>query len=678
MTKNLLVELGLEELPAYVVSPSEKQLGEKMAAFLTANRLSYEAIETFSTPRRLAVRVLGLAEKQDDLTEDFKGPSKKIALDENGNFSKAAQGFVRGKGLTVDDIEFREIKGEEYVYVTKHEAGKPAKEVLANVSDVLAALTFPVSMHWANNSFEYIRPVHTLVVLLGDEALDLDFLDIHSGRISRGHRFLGHEVEIRHADSYEDDLKTVYVIANSTERENMIRKQIEEIETKEGVKVQVQEGLLNEVLNLVEYPTAFIGSFDPKYLDIPEEVLVTSMETHQRYFVVRDRDGRLKPNFISVRNGDQQYIENVIRGNEKVLVARLEDGEFFWREDQKLQLEDLVAKLKNVTFHEKIGSLAEHMARTATIAAFLADQAGLVAKEKEAVIRAAAIYKFDLLTGMVGEFDELQGIMGEKYALLSGETKAVATAIREHYLPNVADGELPKTKVGAILSLADKLDTLLSFFTVGLIPSGSNDPYALRRATQGIVRILDAFGWEIPLDTLIESLYDLSFDSLSYAHKEEVLDFIKARVDKMMGATPKDIKEAVLANSQFIVADRLKTAEALLAASQTPLYKPSVESLSRAFNLAKKAKADRLVDESLFENEAEKNLYHTVKALELSGSASEKLAQLFALSPVIDAFFDNTMVMANDQAIKDNRLAILAQLVEKAKTVAAFNLLNTK
>ena len=671
MTKNLLVELGLEELPAYVVTPSEKQLGEKMAAFLGENRLSYESIQTFSTPRRLAVRVLGLADQQTDLTEDFKGPSKKIALDADGNFSKAAQGFVRGKGLTVDDIEFREVKGEEYVYVTKHEAGKSAKEVLAGIPEVLASLTFPVSMHWANNSFEYIRPVHTLIVLLGDEALELDFLGIKSGRVSRGHRFLGHEVEITNADSYD-------VIADSKERENMIREQIKAIEAEQGVQVQIEEGLLNEVLNLVEYPTTFMGGFDTKYLDVPEDVLVTSMETHQRYFVVRDLDGRLKPNFISVRNGNAEHLENVVRGNEKVLVARLEDGEFFWREDQKLKIEDLVAKLANVTFHEKIGSLSEHMARAGVIAASLAEKAGLTAEEKAAVARAAEIYKFDLLTGMVGEFDELQGIMGEKYALLAGEDEAVATAIREHYLPDSADGALPETKVGAILALADKLDTLLSFFSVGLIPSGSNDPYALRRATQGIVRILDAFGWHIPMDELIDSLYGLSFDSLSYDNQAEVIRFIKARVDKMMGSTPKDIKEAVLSGSNFVVADMLEAAEALSEAAKTDGYKAAVESLSRAFNLAEKADTSVAVDASLFENDQEKALAQVAESLELTGSASDKLAQLFVLSPVIDAFFDNTMVMADDVAVKNNRLALLSALVAKAKTVAAFNQLNTK
>lgn len=679
MSKNLLIELGLEELPAYVVTPSEKQLGERLATFLTENRLSFENIQTFSTPRRLAARVIGLADQQTDLTEDFKGPAKKIALDADGNFSKAAQGFVRGKGLTTDAIEFREVKGEEYVYVTKHEAGKPAKEVLLGVAEVLTAMTFPVSMHWAKNSFEYIRPVHTLTVLLDDEALDLDFLDIHSERVSRGHRFLGKETTITSADSYEDDLRSQFVIADAKERQEMIVEQIKAIEAAQGVQVDIDAVLLNEVLNLVEFPTAFMGSFDAKYLDVPEEVLVTSMKNHQRYFVVRDQEGRLMPNFISVRNGNDQAIDNVIKGNEKVLVARLEDGEFFWREDQKLQIADLVAKLANVTFHEKIGSLTEHMDRTRVIAASLAKEANLSAEEEAAVDRAAQIYKFDLLTGMVGEFDELQGIMGEKYALLAGENPTVATAIREHYLPDAAEGALPETKVGAVLALADKLDTLLSFFSVGLIPSGSNDPYALRRATQGIVRILDHFGWRIPMDKLVDSLYDLSFDSLTYANKADVMSFIRARVDKMMGkAVPKDIREAVLESSTFVVPEMLAAAEALVNASHTENYKPAVESLSRAFNLAEKADASVRVDPSLFENDQEQALFAAIQSLSLEGSAENQVEQVFVLSPVINDFFDNTMVMADDQVIKNNRLALLAALVGKTKSIAAFNQLNTK
>ncbi len=678
MTKNLLVELGLEELPAYVVTPSEKQLGQKMEAFLTEHRLSFETIETFSTPRRLAVRVRGLADKQTDLTEDFKGPSKKIALDADGNFTKAAEGFVRGKGLTTADIEFREIKGEEYVYVTKNEEGKSAKDVLVAIPELLQSLTFPVSMAWANNSFTYIRPVHTLTVLLDDEALDMDFLDISSARISRGHRFLGKETEIASADSYEADLRAQFVITDPAERQNMIVEQIKAIEDKHNVTVEIDEDLLNEVLNLVEYPTAFMGSFDTKYLEVPEEVLVTSMKNHQRYFVVRDKSGKLLPNFISVRNGNDQHIDNVIKGNEKVLVARLEDGEFFWREDQKLKIADLVERLKVVTFHEKIGSLYEHMERTKVIAEKLADLAGLSADEKADVARAASIYKFDLLTGMVGEFDELQGIMGEKYALLAGEKPAVAAAIREHYLPNSAEGELPESKVGAVLALADKFDTLLSFFSVGLIPSGSNDPYALRRATQGIVRILEAFGWEIPLDQLIAELYSLNFASLTYDNQPAVMDFIRARVEKMMDkAIPKDIREAVLASSTFVVRLQLAASSAIFQKSKEADYKEAVENLSRVFNLAEKAETTA-IDEALFENAEEKALAAAVAGLELTEDMAGNLDKLFALSPVIAAFFDNTMVMADDAAVKANRLALLKVLADKASSVAVFNKLNSK
>lgn len=679
MTKTVLIELGLEEIPAYIVTPAMNQLKDKVTAFLADNRLSFEGIEAFSTPRRLAVRIRGLADQQTDLTEDFKGPAKKIALDADGNFTKAAEGFVRGKGLTTADIRFEEIKGEEYVYVTKNEAGQPAETVLAGIPEVLKSLTFPVSMAWGSNTFKYIRPVHTLTVLVDDVALDMDFLDITSGRTSRGHRFLGKETEIATADSYEADLREQFVIVDPVERQGMIVDQIKAIEAAQGVVVDIDEELLSEVLNLVEYPTAFMGNFDAKYLDVPEEVLVTSMKNHQRYFVVRDKSSKLLPNFISVRNGNDQHLENVIKGNEKVLVARLEDGEFFWKEDQKLAIADLVAKLTNVTFHEKIGSLSEHMARTKTIAHYLAAMAELSDEERADLDRAASIYKFDLLTGMVGEFDELQGIMGEKYALLAGETAGVAAAIREHYLPNSAEGELPETKVGAVLALSDKLDTLLSFFSVGLIPSGSNDPYALRRATAGIVRILDKFGWTVPLDKLVTELYALNFDSLTYANQAEVMSFIAARIEKMMDSSiPKDIREAVLSSSTFVVKELLAASSAIFQASKTDGYKSAVESLARVFNLAEKAEAGVSLSANLFENEAEKALAAAVEGLSLSEDMAANLAKLFALSPVIDAFFDNTMVMADDMAVRNNRLALLKTLAEKAGKVAVFNKLNTK
>lgn len=674
MTKTVLLELGLEEMPAYLVTRSMDQLGQRVADFLKQHRLDFEKIETFSTPRRLAVRVKGLADRQQDLVEDFKGPSKKIALDAEGNFTKAAQGFVRGKGLTTDAIRFEEIKGEEYVYVTKEEKGQAAEEILPQLTETLEAMTFPVSMHWANYRFEYIRPVHTLTLLVDDQLLEARFLNLESGRVSRGHRFLGQEVSLASADSYEADLRQVFVIADPAERTQMIQDQIRDLEELHGVQVEIDPGLLNEVLNLVEYPTAFFGSFDPKYLDLPEEVLVTSMEAHQRYFVVRDQDGKLLPHFVSVRNGNADHIANVVKGNEKVLVARLEDGEFFWKEDQKLAIEDLLPKLAKVTFHEKIGTLAEHMERTAQIAAYLADQVGLSSEEQADLARAAAIYKFDLLTGMVGEFDELQGIMGEKYALLAGEKPAVAQAIREHYLPNSSEGALPESRVGAVLAVADKMDTLLSFFTAGLIPSGSNDPYALRRATQGIVRILDAFGWDLDL----RELQDAFFQNQWYQHKEEILEFFNARIEKMMDASiNKDIVRAVLANSQFKVSSRLLAAKALAQAAQAEGFKEAVENLSRVFNLAEKAE-EGVIDASLLESDSEKALAEAVDGLSWSEDMAANMQELFDLAPLIADFFENNMVMAEDLAVRANRLALLARLRQKASRLAHFTLLQTK
>lgn len=674
MTKTVLLELGLEEMPAYLVTRSMDQLGQRVADFLKQHRLDFEKIETFSTPRRLAVRVKGLADRQQDLVEDFKGPSKKIALDAEGNFTKAAQGFVRGKGLTTDAIRFEEIKGEEYVYVTKEEKGQAAEEILPQLTETLEAMTFPVSMHWANYRFEYIRPVHTLTLLVDDQLLEARFLNLESGRVSRGHRFLGQEVSLASADSYEADLRQVFVIADPAERTQMIQDQIRDLEELHGVQVEIDPGLLNEVLNLVEYPTAFFGSFDPKYLDLPAEVLVTSMKAHQRYFVVRDQDGKLLPHFVSVRNGNADHIANVVKGNEKVLVARLEDGEFFWKEDQKLAIEDLLPKLAKVTFHEKIGTLAEHMERTAQIAAYLADQVGLSSEEQADLARAAAIYKFDLLTGMVGEFDELQGIMGEKYALLAGEKPAVAQAIREHYLPNSSEGALPESRVGAVLAVADKMDTLLSFFTAGLIPSGSNDPYALRRATQGIVRILDAFGWDLDL----RELQDAFFQNQWYQHKEEILEFFNARIEKMMDASiNKDIVRAVLANSQFKVSSRLLAAKALAQAAQAEGFKEAVENLSRVFNLAEKAE-EGVIDASLLESDSEKALAEAVDGLSWSEDMAANMQELFDLAPLIADFFENNMVMAEDLAVRANRLALLARLRQKASRLAHFTLLQTK
>lgn len=430
---NYLLEIGLEEIPAHLVTPSINQLAERMETFLKENRLEFDKIIKFSTPRRLAIIVEGLAEASEAIDEEVKGPSAKIAKDAQGNWSKAIQGFSRGQGATPDDLI---LKGD-YYYAKKHIDGVKAEEILSKVGDeVIAKMTFSTYMKWGNNDFLFVRPIQWIVSLLEDKVVAFDLLDVTANRFSRGHRFLANvEVELKNANDYASKMPENFVLVDAEHRKAEISAQILALASENKWQVTLHKDLLEEVNNIVEYPTAFVGSFDPKYLSVPAEVLVTSMRDNQRYFEVYNQEGQLAPNFISVRNGNAENIENVVLGNEKVLVARLEDAEFFWKEDQKLKIEDLVAKLAKVTFHAKIGSITEHMARTKEIAAKLADIAGLTDEEKRDVARSAEIYKFDLLTGMVGEFDELQGVMGEKYALLAGENANVSAAIREHYMP---------------------------------------------------------------------------------------------------------------------------------------------------------------------------------------------------------------------------------------------------
>ncbi|MDN6029759.1 MAG: glycine--tRNA ligase subunit beta [Lactococcus plantarum] len=674
---NYLLEIGLEEMPAHLVSAASTQLETRMAAFLKENRVSFDSIAKFSTPRRLAVLVSGLSDTSESIDEAVKGPSAKIAKDDQGNWSKAIQGFSRGQGVTPDEL----VLQGDYYYANKHVAGIPTADILTTVGNkLISQMQFSTYMKWANNSFLFVRPIQWIASLLDDVVIPFELLDVTASNVTYGHRFL-HEGEIvlANALAYEDSLKAAFVVADAAARKATIEAQIEKIATARNWQIYLEPGLLEEVTNLVEYPTAFVGDFDAKYLDVPEEVLVTSMREHQRYFEVRDDSSALQPHFISVRNGNDTHIENVAKGNQKVLVARLEDAEFFWREDQKLNISDLVEKLKKVTFHEKIGSVYAHMQRVKIIAETIGKAIDLSTDDRDKLDRAADIYKFDLLTGMVGEFDELQGVMGEKYALLAGEDAKVATSIREHYLPISADGVLPETELGAVLAIADKLDTLLSFFTVGLIPSGSNDPYALRRATAGILRIIESQKWDISLTTIVDELYTLDLNGFKYTNQAEVMQFINGRVAKMLeGSARYDIIDAVLATGSLDVAYLSETAKALDARVSDDTFKTSVENLARVINLSRKLDTNPAINESIFENAFEKDLFTAVAGLSLVGSSDDKVAALFGLSSPITNFFDNTMVMIDDEALKLNRLSLLADIASKTSEVADFTKILTK
>lgn len=694
MAKTYLLEIGLEEMPAHVVTPSVLQLKERMTKFLTDARLDFEDIKTFSTPRRLTVQVLGLADKQADVKKEVRGPAKKIAQDADGNWTKAAIGFSKGQGASTDDIVFKDVKGTPYVFVQTFKAGKTAAEVLtAGIKDVITKMNFPTMMKWSTFSFKYIRPIRWIVSLLDDAIVPVEILDVTADRVSRGHRFLGHDVEIATALDYEDDLASVQVIADADKRKAKIREQIADLAQAHDWQIKVNEGLLEEVNNLVEFPTAFAGDFDTKYLTIPDEVLITSMRDHQRFFYVTDADDNLLPHFVSVRNGNTDHLENVALGNQKVLTARLEDAAFFYHEDQQHSIQEYVERLKKVSFHDKIGTMYEKMQRVMVISAFLADRFGLTETEKNQLHRAAQIYKFDLVTGMVGEFPELQGVMGDKYAVLKGEDPVVGQAIREHYMPISADGDLPKSKVGAVLAIADKVDSISSFFAVGLTPSGSNDPFALRRQAFGIVRIVRDQGWDFPIrqiETAIQkelaandATYNLDFAKQT----APVADFLTDRVKQWFSnhKLRYDIVDTVIKGSRQDIREMFKAADVLNAHQDDPQFKDTIEAFTRLLRITAKAKLDAgdlTVDPSLFENDAEQKLYDAVEDLKQkvtsTMSMEDRFTALASLRPLIVDYFEQTMVMSKDDQVRDNHLKQLLTIAQMVNVMGDLNQLVVK
>ena len=682
MTKDYLFEVGTEEMPAHVVSRSVKQLADRTKKFLKENGLSFKDIKTYSTPRRLTILVQDLAEKQEDIDEVKKGPAKKIAQDADGNWTKAAEGFARGQGMTTDDIYFEELKGTEYAYVHVQKDGKKAEEILMGMSDIVKDMNFPTKMRWgASGDFEFVRPIHWMVSLFGSEVIPVKLLDIVAGRKTQGHRFLGDSVVLANADDYEEALKSQYVIADADERKGMILNQINELVAQNNWKVNLDKGLLEEVTNLVEYPTVFAGSFDEKYLNIPDEVLITSMKDNQRYFEVYDENGKLINHFISIRNGNNEYLDNVISGNEKVLVARLDDAQFFYDEDKKYPISHFVDKLANVSFHDKIGSMSEHMLRVKLIGDYLANKFGLSEAEIKNFDRAADIYKFDLVTAMVGEFAELQGVMGMHYARLAGENEAVSNAIKESYMPISAEGELPDSTVGSLLSIAEKLDTIISFFGAGMIPSSSNDPYALRRSAYGIVRILFNENWSLSINEVLPELIEVLTGKTpaklpnGQDKENEIAEFIRDRVKQYLQANnyKYDVIDAVLGSSQQDPIQMVEAAKTLQSHHDDADFKAVVESLTRINNILDKAdfKDNPTINPDLFESNSENELFAAVN--QFNEQENLTIADLYegfvALQPIIDNYFESNMILAKDERVKNNRLTQLAKVNELADRI---------
>ncbi|WP_173916112.1 glycine--tRNA ligase subunit beta [Halobacillus sp. Marseille-Q1614] len=675
MSNNVLFELGLEEMPARFIDESLKQLEENTKKWLDVQRIPYQSVKGLATPRRLAVEITGVEDKQPDIEEEAKGPAKKIAVDDNGNWSKAAIGFSKGQGQNVEDIFFKDIKGVEYAHIKKFVEGQPTKELLKDFKEVLLGLNFPKNMRWADLNLRYVRPIRWMAALFESEVIPFEIEGVKTDNTTYGHRFLGEKTTIEHASQYEETLNRQYVIADVQKRKAAIAAQINELEKEKDWNIIQDPELLNEVTHLVEYPTVFSGAYSEEFLNVPEEALVMSMKEHQRYFPVQSVNGNLLPNFVAVRNGDDRHLDVVAKGNEKVLKARLSDAQFFYQEDQKGSLEEKLAKLKRMVYQVELGTLADKVERVKTITQYISEQLSLSEKQQKQAVRAAEICKFDLVTHMVDEFSDLQGIMGEKYARLFGEDEEVAVAVSEHYMPRHANGQLPQTPIGAVVSVADKLDTIIGSIAIGNLPTGSQDPYGLRRQSLGILQILKQFEWSISVEELLNAVIDRYYEwELPTAEKQEltesVHDFFRIRAAYLLkdeNIAP-DIVEAVLAKGIHVYRVTLEKAELLMDKRNEESFKPVHEALGRVLNLAKKADSTH-VDKDLFENTTEQKLYDTFQEVQpvynqllAQEEPAQALEELAKLAQPIHSFFDQTMVMAENEKVKLNRLALLNTL----------------
>lgn len=667
MTKDYLLEVGMEEIPARFLTDLRDQLQDRVEEFLTSHRLAFSETVAYATPRRLSVIVKDVASKQEDISESVKGPALRIAKDESGEWTKAAQGFLRGQKSTTEDIVIKMIKDEEYIFVEKFVEGEEAEVVLSQMDKVLNSLNFQVSMTWNSFHKSFIRPVHWIVSLLDNKVVPFNFVNVEASNVSFGHRFLGKEVTIESPNTYLDQLRNEFVIADFDERQKLIIDQINTIAEENDWNIPITEDLIDEVTSIVEWPTAFFGEFEKEYLEIPDIVLITAMRDHQRYFYALSKDtNELQPYFISVRNGDNNHIENVIKGNKKVLKARLEDALFFYNEDMSHDLDYFVSKLAMVKEHYKLGSLLDKQERVQLIAKKLAETVNEVDAGK-AAFEAAKIYKFDLMTQIVNEFDELQGQIGEIYAQKFGIDESVAVAIGEQYLPTSSGGALPESKAGALLAFSDKVDTLLNYFNLGLIPTGSNDPFALRRQAMGLVEINQKFGWNFDVQTFVKEVIDL------IGLKEEDLvsqfiHFFKLRVQQYLEKEEidYDIIQAEVKGLEANIVSGIKFVKGMQALKQESPeeYRALVESLTRVVNLGANSDVVATIDESMAQTESERNLIKLV-TLDNNDNRLSDLDRFRELTHPIEEYFANNMVNDDDEAIRQNRLATMRYITQE-------------
>ena len=712
--EKLLFEIGTEEIPAKFMPGILKQLKELAAAKMQELRIPFEDINVYGTPRRMAFIAGGVAETQADVVVEAKGPSVKIAY-VSGAPSKAAQGFARGQGVDVKDLVVR----DNYVYAVKHLAGQPVVELLPGLlMDILTSLSFPKTMRWADYEFRFVRPIRWMVALFGDQIIPVEICGVKSGKFSMGHRFMQQSlkaaaesqgllsaaiskvgnkvysalagvkgaVEIPSAGDYKKVMYDNFVMVDQDERRALILQQIKDLAAQNGGEAEINEDLLEEVNYLVEWPTALCGKFEEKFLSLPKECIITPMREHQRYFPVLDEDGNLLNKFITVRNGGSEHLDIVTHGNERVLRARLSDAEFFFNEDRATKLEDRLEKLKTVSFQEGLGNMYDKSERLVKMAEMLRFAINTPVDEEE-LRRCALLCKTDLVTGMVIEFTELQGVMGREYALLDGEKPEVATGIFEHYLPRFAGDALPATTIGRIVGIGDKLDNICATFSRGLAPTGSQDPYALRRQALGVINILLDANYHISLAKIIAgTLYLLDIKPEETGKLvPQIMEFFKQRLRNLLmdQGIRYDVIDAVFADKRNDdMVDLAVRCKALAAYVEAGNAEPLVQVSVRVSNLCKKIEKEVAISGALFKDESENKLHEVVAAVSkeiipeivLYDYAAVLKAGEKVIEPV-NTFFDNVMVMDEDENVKNNRLAMLEEVRGIVNAVGDLSLL---
>ena len=712
--EKLLFEIGTEEIPAKFMPGILKQLKELAAAKMQELRIPFEDITVYGTPRRMAFIAGGVAETQADVVVEAKGPSVKIAY-VSGAPSKAAQGFARGQGVDVKDLVVR----DNYVYAVKHLAGQPVVELLPGLlMDILTSLSFPKTMRWADYEFRFVRPIRWMVALFGDQIIPVEICGVKSGKFSMGHRFMQQSlkaaaesqgllsaalskvgnkvysalagvkgaVEIPSAGDYKKVMYDNFVMVDQDERRALILQQIKDLAAQNGGEAEINEDLLEEVNYLVEWPTALCGKFEEKFLSLPKECIITPMREHQRYFPVLDEDGNLLNKFITVRNGGSEHLDIVTHGNERVLRARLSDAEFFFNEDRAIKLEDRLEKLKTVSFQEGLGNMYDKSERLVKMAEMLRFAINTPVDEEE-LRRCALLCKTDLVTGMVIEFTELQGVMGREYALLDGEKPEVATGIFEHYLPRFAGDALPATTIGRIVGIGDKLDNICATFSRGLAPTGSQDPYALRRQALGVINILLDANYHISLAKIIAgTLYLLDIKPEETGKLvPQIMEFFKQRLRNLLmdQGIRYDVIDAVFADKRNDdMVDLAVRCKALAAYVEAGNAEPLVQVSVRVSNLCKKIEKEVAISGALFKDESENKLHEVVAAVSkeiipeivLYDYAAVLKAGEKVIEPV-NTFFDNVMVMDENENVKNNRLAMLEEVRGIVNAVGDLSLL---